>query len=73
MDAPDFRLTIEPSRTNGLREASRIMADKPVTVRRERIGPGSGRLDRRDMMRLNTALAFVSGLADCTGGAMRQV
>ena len=63
-DAPDFRLTIEPSRTNGLRERSQIMADKPVTVRRERIGSRIGRLDRRDMTRLNSALAFVLGLAD---------
>ena len=63
-DAPDFRLTIEPSRANGLRERSQIMADKPVTVRRERIGSRIGRLDRRDMMRLNSALAFVLGLAD---------
>ena len=63
-DAPDFRLTIEPSRANGLRETSQIMADKPVTVRRERIGSRIGRLDQRDMTRLNNALAFVLGLAD---------
>ena len=58
-DAPDFRLTIEPSRANGLWEISWIIADKPVTVRRERIGSRIGRLDRRDMTRLNNALAFV--------------
>ena len=63
-DAPDFRPTIEPSRANGLRERSQIMADKPVTARRERIGSRIGRLDRRDMTRLNGALAFVLGLAD---------
>ncbi len=63
-DAPDFRLTIEPSRTNGLRERSQIMVDKPVTIRRERVGSRVGRLDRRDMTRLNRALAFVLGLAD---------
>jgi mRNA interferase MazF len=33
-DAPDFRITIEPSEANGLRLPARIMADKPVTVRR---------------------------------------
>ena len=63
-DAPDFRQTIEPSRASGLRERSQVTADKPVTVRRERIGSRIGRLDRRDMTRLNSALAFVSGLAD---------
>ena len=63
-DAPDFRVTIEPSGTNGLRTVSQIMADKPVTVRRERIGPLLGHLDRQEITRLNRALGFVLGLAD---------
>jgi mRNA interferase MazF len=41
-----------------------VMADKPVTMRRERIGPKIGRLGSQDMARLGTALAFVLGLAD---------
>ena len=45
------------------------MADKPVTVRRKRIGSRIGRLDRRDMTRLNSALAFVLGLALGEGNA----
>jgi mRNA interferase MazF len=40
------------------------MADKPVTVRRARVGPAIGRLDADDLGRLNVALAFVMGLAD---------
>jgi mRNA interferase MazF len=40
------------------------MADKPVTVRRERIRQTIGRLGNRDMARLGIALAFVLGLAD---------
>jgi mRNA interferase MazF len=40
------------------------MADKPVTVRRERIGARIGRVGAEEMARLNTALAFVKGLAD---------
>ena len=64
VDAPDFRITIEPSSENGLRLKSQIMADKPVTIRRERIGQKIGRLDNRDMMRLGIALVFVLGLAD---------
>jgi mRNA interferase MazF len=63
-DAPDFRVTIDPSKTNGLRVRSQVMADKPVTVRRERIGRRVGRLDDKDALRLNIALAFVMGLAD---------
>jgi mRNA interferase MazF len=63
-DAPDFRVTIEPGPENGLRVTSQVMADKPVTIRRERIGRKIGRLGNRDMVRLNAALAFVLGLAD---------
>jgi len=64
VDAPDFRVTIEPGAGNGLRARSQIMADKPITVRRGRIGQSIGRLDDRDVDRLNVALAFVMGLAD---------
>ena len=63
-DAPDFRITIDPAPENGLRVVSQIMADKPVTIRRRRIGQKIGHLDSRDMARLNAALAFVLGLAD---------
>ena len=63
-DAPDFRVTIDPKPENGLRFTSQAMADKPVTVRRERIGQKIGRLGNQDLARLNAALAFVLGLAD---------
>jgi mRNA interferase MazF len=43
-----------------LRLESQVMADKPVTVRRER----SGQKINQDMARLGIALAFVLGLAD---------
>jgi len=64
VDAPHFRVTIEPNSENGLRARSQVMADKPVTIRRERIGPPIGHLGHKDMGRLNIALAFVMGLAD---------
>ena len=63
-DAPDFRITIAPTPGNGLSVASQVMADKPVTVRRTRIGDVIGQLDADDMARVGTALAFVIGLAD---------
>jgi len=57
-------VTIEPTEANGLRARSQIMADKPVTVRRERVGQSVGRLTAPEVARLNVALAFVMGLAD---------
>ncbi len=62
-DAPDFRVTVEPRAGNGLREISQVMADKPVTLRRERIGQVIGRLAEDEIVALDAALAFVMGLA----------
>jgi len=63
-DAPDFRVLVEPTPLNGLRTRSHVMADKPVTIRRSRIGRKIGHLSDSDIARLNVALAFVMGLAD---------
>jgi mRNA interferase MazF len=64
IDAPDFRITIDPDEQNGLRVRSQVMADKPVTIRRERVGKRIGILDAGDLGRLDVAIAFVMGLAD---------
>jgi mRNA interferase MazF len=64
LDDADFRVTVEPGADTGLRARSQVMADKPVTVRRDRIGRQIGRLAAAEMSRLNAALAFVMGLAD---------
>lgn len=63
-DAEDFRVTVEPTDANGLRLRSQVMADKPVTIRRERVGAVIGQLDRTDIARINVALAFVMGMGD---------
>src|ERR1700720_422518 len=63
-DAADFRVTIEPTASNGLRVRSQVMADKPVTIRRERIGQCIGGLNMEELARVNVALAFVMGLAE---------
>ncbi|MGH7061934.1 MAG: type II toxin-antitoxin system PemK/MazF family toxin, partial [Stellaceae bacterium] len=47
--AADFRVTIEPAPETGLQVRSQVMADKPVTVRRERIGRRIGRLAAADI------------------------
>jgi mRNA interferase MazF len=59
-----FRVANDPKPETGLRARSQIMADKPVTVRRERVRQRIGRLANADMARLNVALALVMGLAD---------
>lgn len=59
-----FRVTVQASPDNGLQVTTQIMADKPTTVRRMKIGRQIGRLAPADIARLNSALAFVLGLSD---------
>jgi mRNA interferase MazF len=40
----DFRIAIEPWPETGLRTRFQVMAHKPVTIRRERIGRSIGRI-----------------------------
>jgi mRNA interferase MazF len=63
VDTPLFRVTVEPSRRNGLRLVSQIMVDKVTTVRRERLGQMIGRLEEDMMLRVSRALALWFGIA----------
>lgn len=63
VDAPLFRLTLDPTPSNGLRAVSQIMIDKVTAVRRDRIGKTVGRLDDGTMIRVNRAVALWLGLA----------
>lgn len=61
-DMPLFRVAIEPSASNGLEFPSRIMVDKILTVPKTKLGDRIGHLDKRDIARLNQALAIFLGL-----------
>jgi mRNA interferase MazF len=63
VDAPLFRVTVEPSRRNGLRLVSQIMVDKVITVRRQRLGQIIGRFEEDVMLRVSRALALWFGIA----------
>lgn len=63
VDAPLLRPTVEPSPDNGLRKASQIMLDKPMTVKADKIGATFGHLDDTSMVSVNRSLALVLGLA----------
>jgi mRNA interferase MazF len=63
VNAPLFRLAVEPSPRNGLRALSQVMVDKLTTVRRERIGATIGELEAETLTRVNRALALWLGIA----------
>jgi mRNA interferase MazF len=62
-EAALFRLLVEPTQQNGLREQSRLMIDKVTTVSRDKLGQRIGRLSDEDLVRLNRALLLFLGLA----------
>jgi len=62
-DAPLLRLLIQPSETNGLRAACRLMVDKITTVPKARVGAFVGRLTAQDEARLERAVLVFLGIA----------
>ena len=63
-DAPFYRLTLEPTETNGLKTTSQVMIDKIIAYPRTKCGDVMGHLSRRDMLSLNNMLSVMIGLAD---------
>jgi len=63
IDAPLFRITLDPNRQNGLHRVSQIMVDKVLTLPREKIGKRVGRLNNSVMIRVGRALSLWLGMA----------
>jgi mRNA interferase MazF len=64
INAPLYRLTIEPSDGNGLNAPSQVMIDKIVAIPREKCGRVIGHLNESERIALNHMLAVVVGIAD---------
>lgn len=64
MDAPFYRLNVQPSAENGLKLPSQIMVDKIIAFPREKCGPVIGSLDQVTLIALNNMLAVMVGIAD---------
>lgn len=64
VDAPIYRLTVEPDATNGLRVTTQIMVDKIVAVSRAKCGKVMGKLDEKARIALDHMVSVVVGLAD---------
>lgn len=64
VDAPIYRLKLQPTGANGLNVASQVMVDKIVALSRARCGPVIGALDAGEIVALNALLLVMIGLAD---------
>lgn len=63
VDAPLIRVTLAPTRDNGLQKPSQAMVDKIMTVKRDRVGQSFGYLSEDDMLAITRSLAVFLGLA----------
>jgi len=61
--APLLRVTLQPSPGNGLQRPSQVMADKAMTVKREKAGPVFGRIDADALVDVDRCLAVFLGIA----------
>jgi len=63
LDAPLFRIALEPTPGNRLKVPSQIMVDKVFSVRRDRVGKTIGRVNEDTMVIVGRALAVWLGFA----------
>ena len=63
VNAPLFRLLVQPNVGNGLRVTCHLMVDKITSLPRSRLGKRIGRLADEDIVRLNRATLVFLGLA----------
>ena len=63
VNVPLFRITLQPSTANGLQKPSPVMADKVMTVKRNKLGQVFGRIDFAVMVEVERYLAVFLGLA----------
>ena len=63
IDAPLFRVSVQPEESNGLIKPSQIMVDKAMTVNREKIGKAFGSASDEVMLEVGRCLAVFLGIA----------
>jgi mRNA interferase MazF len=63
VDAPLFRIPLEPTAANRLKAPSQIMVDKIFSVRADRVGKTIGRVGDDTMITVGRALAVWLGIA----------
>ena len=62
-DAPLLRISLDPNKENGLRKPSQVMVDKPMTIKREKVGQRVGELGQAEMLQIDRSVALFLGIA----------
>lgn len=61
--APLLRITLKPSAENGLQKPSQVMIDKPMAIKRDKVGAAFGYIDADAMIEVERCLAVFLGIA----------
>jgi mRNA interferase MazF len=64
IDAPMFRIPVDPSAATGLGARSFVMVDQITTIPRQKLAHRIGRLSGKDIALLDQAIVVFLGLAD---------
>ena len=63
VDAPLFRVTVQPDKINSLQKPSQVMVDKAMTVKRDKLGEAFGSASDEVMLEVGRCLAVFLGIA----------
>lgn len=63
IDAALLRIKVLPATATGLRKPSQVMVDKPITVKRDKLGPVIGCIDADTLVEVERSLAVFLGIA----------
>lgn len=63
VDAPLFRVTVQPDKTNNMQKPSQVMVDKAMTVKRDKLGEAFGSAGDEVMLEVGRCLAVFMGIA----------
>ena len=63
VDAPLFRVMVQPTPVNGLQKPSQVMVDKAMTVKRDKLGEVFGSASDAVMLEIGRCLAVFLGIA----------
>ena len=63
VDAPLFRVIVQPTPGNGLQKPSQVMVDKAMTVKRDKLGEVLGSASDAAMLEIGRCLAVFLGIA----------
>lgn len=63
VDAPLFRVTVQPDKINNMQKPSQVMVDKAMTVKRDKLGEVFGSAGDEIMLEVGRCLAVFLGIA----------